>query len=88
MILLKCPRCLCCPLCVQHQAKIKSLTDYMQNMEQKKRQLEESQDALTEELAKLHAQGRYKTNTLQISTKLFNSEISETPDKKEEQHWT
>lgn len=80
MILLKCPRCLCCPLCVQHQAKIKSLTDYMQ--------LEESQDALTEELAKLHTQGRYKTNTLQISTKLFNSEISETPDKKEEQHWT
>ncbi|MEQ2214561.1 hypothetical protein XENOCAPTIV_012397, partial [Xenoophorus captivus] len=44
-----------------HQAKIKSLTDYMQNMEQKKRQLEESQDALTEELAKLHAQGRYIT---------------------------
>lgn len=44
-------------LSLQHQAKIKSLTDYMQNMEQKKRQLEESQDALTEELAKLHAQG-------------------------------
>lgn len=43
----------------QHQAKIKSLTDYMQNMEQKKRQLEESQDALTEELAKLHTQGRH-----------------------------
>ncbi|XP_041644941.1 kinesin heavy chain-like [Cheilinus undulatus] len=40
---------------VEHQAKIKSLTDYMQNMEQKKRQLEESQDALTEELAKLQA---------------------------------
>ncbi|GAA6101489.1 kinesin heavy chain isoform X2, partial [Tachysurus ichikawai] len=38
------------------QAKIKSLTDYMQNMEQKKRQLEESQDSLMEELAKLHAQ--------------------------------
>lgn len=44
---------------MQHQAKIKSLTDYMQNMEQKKRQLEESQDALTEELAKLQAQGLY-----------------------------
>lgn len=42
----------------QHQAKIKSLTDYMQNMEQKKRQLEESQDALTEELTKLQTQGR------------------------------
>ncbi|XP_006753664.1 PREDICTED: kinesin heavy chain isoform 5C [Myotis davidii] len=39
-----------------HEAKIKSLTDYMQNMEQKRRQLEESQDSLNEELAKLRAQ--------------------------------
>uniref|UniRef100_A0A8D0ALY1 Kinesin-like protein n=1 Tax=Sander lucioperca TaxID=283035 RepID=A0A8D0ALY1_SANLU len=46
----------CQLLISQHQAKIRSLTDYMQNMEQKKRQLEESQDALTEELAKLQAQ--------------------------------
>uniref|UniRef100_A0A452RQK2 Kinesin-like protein n=1 Tax=Ursus americanus TaxID=9643 RepID=A0A452RQK2_URSAM len=37
------------------QSKIKSLTDYMQNMEQKRRQLEESQDSLSEELAKLRA---------------------------------
>lgn len=43
----------------QHEAKIKSLTDYMQNMEQKRRQLEESQDSLSEELAKLRAQGKY-----------------------------
>lgn len=47
-----------CPLRLQHQTKIRSLTDYMQNMEQKKRQLEESQDALTEELAKLQAHGQ------------------------------
>ncbi|NXS18446.1 KIF5C protein, partial [Mystacornis crossleyi] len=40
----------------KHEAKIKSLTDYMQNMEQKRRQLEESQDSLNEELAKLRAQ--------------------------------
>ncbi|XP_068922867.1 kinesin heavy chain [Petaurus breviceps papuanus] len=40
----------------EHEAKIKSLTDYMQNMEQKRRQLEESQDSLSEELAKLRAQ--------------------------------
>uniref|UniRef100_A0A8C1JE13 Kinesin-like protein n=1 Tax=Cyprinus carpio TaxID=7962 RepID=A0A8C1JE13_CYPCA len=46
----------CQLLISQHQAKIKSLTDYMQNMEQKKRQLEESHDSLMEELAKLHAQ--------------------------------
>lgn len=34
----------------------------MQNMEQKRRQLEESQDSLSEELAKLRAQGKYLTN--------------------------
>lgn len=44
--------------CFKHEAKIKSLTDYMQNMEQKRRQLEEAQDSLTEELAKLRAQGK------------------------------
>uniref|UniRef100_A0A8B9L554 Kinesin-like protein n=1 Tax=Astyanax mexicanus TaxID=7994 RepID=A0A8B9L554_ASTMX len=48
----------CQLLISQLQAKIKSLTDYMQNVEQKKRQLEESQDSLMEELAKLHAQGK------------------------------
>ncbi|KAM4601653.1 LOW QUALITY PROTEIN: kinesin heavy chain-like [Polymixia lowei] len=46
----------CQLLISQHQAKIKSLTDYMQNMEQRKRQLQETQDALTEELAKLQTQ--------------------------------
>uniref|UniRef100_A0A452RNZ2 Kinesin-like protein n=1 Tax=Ursus americanus TaxID=9643 RepID=A0A452RNZ2_URSAM len=44
------------PMLGVHEAKIKSLTDYMQNMEQKRRQLEESQDSLSEELAKLRAQ--------------------------------
>ncbi|XP_030210630.1 kinesin heavy chain [Gadus morhua] len=43
----------CQLLITQHQAKMKSLTDYMQDMEQKKRQLEEKQDSLTEELARL-----------------------------------
>jgi len=37
----------------------------MQNMEQKKRQLEESHDSLSEELAKLHAQGLCVVNTKQ-----------------------
>lgn len=46
----------CQLLISQHEAKIKSLTDYMQNMEQKRRQLEECQDSLSEELAKLRAQ--------------------------------
>uniref|UniRef100_A0A8C0UUL2 Kinesin-like protein n=1 Tax=Cyanistes caeruleus TaxID=156563 RepID=A0A8C0UUL2_CYACU len=42
----------------QHEAKIKSLTEYLQNVEQKKRQLEESVDSLNEELVQLRAQGR------------------------------
>uniref|UniRef100_A0A8C9T142 Kinesin-like protein n=1 Tax=Scleropages formosus TaxID=113540 RepID=A0A8C9T142_SCLFO len=41
----------------QHEAKIKSLTEYLQNVEQKKRQLEENVDALNEELVKISAQG-------------------------------
>ncbi|XP_015338780.2 kinesin-1 heavy chain [Marmota marmota marmota] len=40
----------------QHEAKIKSLTEYLQNVEQKKRQLEESVDCLSEELVQLRAQ--------------------------------
>lgn len=42
----------------QHGAKIRSLTEYMQNVELKKRQLEDSYDSLSEELAKLKAQGK------------------------------
>ena len=41
----------------QHEAKIRSLTEYMQSVEGKKRHLEESYDALSEELARLRAQG-------------------------------
>ncbi|KAJ1076568.1 hypothetical protein K5549_008267 [Capra hircus] len=40
----------------KHEAKIKSLTEYLQNVEQKKRQLEESVDSLSEELVQLRAQ--------------------------------
>lgn len=39
----------------------------MQNMEQKRRQLEESQDSLNEELAKLRAQGKTLSLVLLIS---------------------
>ncbi|XP_078519469.1 kinesin-1 heavy chain isoform X2 [Lissotriton helveticus] len=46
----------CQLLISQHEAKIKSLTEYLQNVEQKKRQLEESVDSLNEELVKLRAQ--------------------------------
>ncbi|XP_052414060.1 kinesin heavy chain [Carassius gibelio] len=43
----------CQLLISQHEAKIRSLTEYMQNVELKKRQLEENYDCLSEELAKL-----------------------------------
>lgn len=47
-----------CDCDFQHEAKIRSLTEYMQNVELKKRHLEDSYDSLSEELAKLQAQGR------------------------------
>uniref|UniRef100_A0A3P8S2R1 Kinesin-like protein n=1 Tax=Amphiprion percula TaxID=161767 RepID=A0A3P8S2R1_AMPPE len=40
----------------QHEAKIKSLTDCLQNVEQKKRQLEENVDSLNEEIVRIKAQ--------------------------------
>lgn len=45
------------PAPYQHEAKIRSLTEYMQTVELKKRHLEESYDSLSDELAKLQAQG-------------------------------
>uniref|UniRef100_A0A8C5AJA8 Kinesin-like protein n=1 Tax=Gadus morhua TaxID=8049 RepID=A0A8C5AJA8_GADMO len=54
----------CQLLITQHQAKMKSLTDYMQDMEQKKRQLEEKQDSLTEELARLQTHGEFEHQEL------------------------
>lgn len=53
--------------CPQHEAKIKSLTEYLQNVEQKKRQLEENVDSLNEELVKLSAQGTAVKISLQSS---------------------
>uniref|UniRef100_A0A3B3Q6I2 Kinesin family member 5B n=1 Tax=Paramormyrops kingsleyae TaxID=1676925 RepID=A0A3B3Q6I2_9TELE len=44
----------------KHEAKIKSLTEYLQNVEQKKRQLEETMDSLNEELVKISTQGEVK----------------------------
>ncbi|KAM9321236.1 kinesin heavy chain [Gastrophryne carolinensis] len=46
----------CQLLISQHEAKIRSLTEYMHSVELKKRQLEESYDTLSEELAKMQAQ--------------------------------
>ncbi|XP_058259865.1 kinesin heavy chain [Hemibagrus wyckioides] len=44
----------CQLLISQHEAKIRSLTEYMQNMELKKRQLEENCDCLLTEIARLN----------------------------------
>uniref|UniRef100_A0A4W4E5C9 Kinesin-like protein n=1 Tax=Electrophorus electricus TaxID=8005 RepID=A0A4W4E5C9_ELEEL len=49
----------------QHEAKIKSLTEYLQNVEQKKRQLEENVDSLNEELVKISAQGTHKVHAME-----------------------
>nr|XP_029477636.1 kinesin heavy chain-like isoform X2 [Oncorhynchus nerka] len=46
----------CQLLISQHEAKIRSLTEYMQSVELKKGMLEESHDSLSEELAKLQDQ--------------------------------
>ncbi|KAF4084948.1 hypothetical protein AMELA_G00111860 [Ameiurus melas] len=69
----------------QHEAKIKSLTEYLQNVEQKKRQLEENVDSLNEELVKINAQEKVhamekeneiqtanEVKTLHYSTLLFS----------------
>uniref|UniRef100_A0A8C9U3W9 Kinesin-like protein n=1 Tax=Scleropages formosus TaxID=113540 RepID=A0A8C9U3W9_SCLFO len=56
----------------QHEAKIKSLTEYLQNVEQKKRQLEENVDALNEELVKISAQvhAMEKENEIQTANEV------------------
>ncbi|XP_028929816.1 kinesin heavy chain isoform X2 [Ornithorhynchus anatinus] len=54
----------CQLLISQHEAKIRSLTEYMQTVELKKRHLEESYDALSDALAKLRAQETVHEGTL------------------------
>ncbi|XP_016097262.1 kinesin heavy chain-like [Sinocyclocheilus grahami] len=51
-------------VCFQHEAKIRSLTEYMQNMELKKRQLENNYDCLSEELTKLQTAESAQDNPL------------------------
>uniref|UniRef100_A0A3Q2P3Z2 Kinesin-like protein n=1 Tax=Fundulus heteroclitus TaxID=8078 RepID=A0A3Q2P3Z2_FUNHE len=43
----------------QYEAKIKSLTDNLQNLEHKKRQLEENVDLLNEEIVRISAEGEH-----------------------------
>ncbi|KAJ3603245.1 hypothetical protein NHX12_030987, partial [Muraenolepis orangiensis] len=56
----------CQLLISQHEAKIRSLTEYMQEVEQKKRLLEEGYDSLSEELAKLQARVSRMENQMAV----------------------
>uniref|UniRef100_A0A673YN82 Kinesin-like protein n=1 Tax=Salmo trutta TaxID=8032 RepID=A0A673YN82_SALTR len=64
----------------QHEAKIKSLTEYLQNVEQKKRQLEENVDSLNEELVKISAQE--KVNAMEKENEIQSAnEVKEAVEK-------
>uniref|UniRef100_A0AAQ4S3C1 Kinesin-like protein n=1 Tax=Gasterosteus aculeatus aculeatus TaxID=481459 RepID=A0AAQ4S3C1_GASAC len=67
----------------QHEAKIKSLTEYLQNVEQKKRQLEENVDSLNEELVKLSAQVHAMEKESEIQTA---NEVKEAVEKQIHSH--
>ncbi|XP_051258695.1 kinesin heavy chain-like [Dicentrarchus labrax] len=66
----------------QLQAKIGSLTDDLLKVEQKKRKLEESQDSLMEEIAKLHAQGQMHEVTVMDKEKEHMSRLKDAVEMK------
>uniref|UniRef100_A0A4W5M2H1 Kinesin-like protein n=1 Tax=Hucho hucho TaxID=62062 RepID=A0A4W5M2H1_9TELE len=63
--------------CSQHEAKIRSLTEYMQSVELKKRMLEESHDSLSEELAKLQDPGNTSLYTCNTPVHTLHPHISQ-----------
>ncbi|KAI4874569.1 hypothetical protein NFI96_010206 [Prochilodus magdalenae] len=71
----------CQLLISQHQVKIKSLTDYVQNAEEKRRQLELSQHRLTEELDKVHTLGSNQ-DSCELETKKDQLKVNHTQESK------
>uniref|UniRef100_A0AAY4A5A7 Kinesin-like protein n=1 Tax=Denticeps clupeoides TaxID=299321 RepID=A0AAY4A5A7_9TELE len=67
----------------QYEAKIKSLSEYLQNVEQKKRQLEELVDSLNEEMVKLSAQVHAMEKENEIQTA---NEVKEAVEKQIQSH--
>ncbi|XP_037612729.1 kinesin-1 heavy chain-like [Sebastes umbrosus] len=73
----------------QHEAKIKSLTDSLQNVEQKKRQLEENVDSLNEEIVRVNAQVLLpeKVKTMEKQNEIQSAnEVKETVEKQIQAH--
>ncbi|XP_041102901.1 kinesin-1 heavy chain-like [Polyodon spathula] len=69
----------------QHEAKIKSLSEYLQNTEQKKRQLEETVDSLNEELVKINAQEKVQAMEKESEIQTAN-EVKEAVEKQIHSH--
>ncbi|XP_012724806.2 kinesin heavy chain isoform X2 [Fundulus heteroclitus] len=76
----------CHLLVSQHEAKIRSLTEYTQNVELKKRQLEVSHDSLTEELAKLRAQESMSQVTSGENSTSLQSDIKRALEEQMQSH--
>nr|XP_046226860.1 kinesin-1 heavy chain-like isoform X2 [Scatophagus argus] len=67
----------------QYEAKIKSLTDSLQNVEQKKRQLEENVDSLNDEIVRIKAQE--KVNIMENEIQSAN-EVKDAVEKQIQSH--